>query len=116
MSKTAHTNTIRSFAKLAFSLFVVAILVGSLLVTEPAKATSRFSCNLGTFGGVTRTLSCGSSAGNFVIGCGGGGCLDETGNDPNNQALADSLCSDAQDNGCPDSSGGFSLEQPPDSE
>lgn len=102
MSKTLTARINLSFAKLAFSLFIMAILAGTLLVTPPAKATGRFSCSLGIIGTATRTVSCGSSAGNFVIGCTSNGCVDETGTNEFNQAIANQLCAQFEHDGCPD--------------
>ena len=102
MSKTTHTRVTRSFAKLAFSLFIVAVLVGALPITKSAKASDSFSCNLGTNGDTTRTLSCGSSAGNFIIGCTSNHCVDETGDNQINQAIANQMCADAAAQGCPE--------------
>ena len=106
MPKTLTPRINLSFAKLAFFLFLMAILVGSLLETRRAQAMGRFSCSLGTFGGTTRTLSCGGSAGNFVIGCSGSGCIDETGSNETNQAIANQLCAQYESQGCPDTMSG----------
>lgn len=101
MPKTLTPKTNHSFAKLAVLLFVFAFMVEALLVAQPVKATRRFSCNLGTFGGTARTLSCGSSAGNFTIGCTSGACIDETGTNQFDQSIADGLCNEYETNGCP---------------
>ena len=101
MSKTTHTRATHSFAKIAFSLFILAILVGALPIANPARASDSFSCNLGMNGDTARTLVCGSSAGNFIIGCTGSRCVDETDGNEFNQAMADRLCADAAAYGCP---------------
>lgn len=101
MPKTLTSQTKRSFAKLAVLLFILAFLAATLHVTQPVRATSRFSCNLGTFDGTARTLSCGSSAGNFTIGCTGGVCIDETGTNQINQSIANGLCDEYERTGCP---------------
>lgn len=101
MQKRSRTRNGYSFAKLALKLCIIAILVEMLLLTPPSRATSRFSCTLGTFGGITRTVSCGSSAGNFIIGCTGSSCIDETGTDPTNQSIANQLCEQYEREGCP---------------
>ena len=102
MPKTLTTLKNPSFAKLAVKLLVMAFLVVVLLATEPARATDRLSCVLGTSGGITRTVSCGSSAGNFVIACSSSGCVDETGSNATNQAIADGICAQFESDGCPD--------------
>lgn len=49
---------------------------------------------------MVRTLSCGSSAGNFIIKCDGSGCINEPGSNPNNQSFANQLRADREANGC----------------
>ena len=102
MPKTLTPRINLSFVRLAFFLFLMAILVGSLLETRRAQAMSRFSCALITTGGTTRTLSCGGSAGNFVFACSSSGCVDETGSNETNQAIADQLCAQYDSQGCPE--------------
>src|SRR3712207_2728178 len=100
---------------LAVKLVIVAFMVAALVAANPVRATARFSCALGTFGGTTtRTLSCGSSAGNFVFACTSGICVNETDNQLN-QAIADSLCRQYEQDGCPDllSGGAIQVESPP---
>ena len=101
MPNTLTSRMNRSFTKSVVYLFVVACLATTLLTARPARATSRFSCPLSRIGGATRTLSCGSSAGNFFFVCDSHEhCLDETDNTIN-QAFANLLCDDYERNGCP---------------
>lgn len=116
MPKTLTARTNRSFAKLAVLLFVIAFLVAALLVTQPVKATSRFSCPLIKIEGGARMLSCGSSAGNFFFSCIGGVCTDDVGTNPNNQSFANQLCEQYERDGCPGALVGtpfIDLESPP---
>lgn len=102
MPKNPHPLT-HTHVKLAALLLLLAFLAQALLVTPPVvTATSRFSCAIGVSGGTTRTISCGSSAGNFVYACTGGSCVDETGTSGGfNQDMANTLCAQYEAEGCP---------------
>jgi hypothetical protein len=101
MPKTLTSKMDRSISTLAVLMFVITFLVTALIVPHPSRATSRFSCTLSRIGGETRTLSCGSSAGNFIFVCDRRElCLDET-NNTTNQSFANLLCEGYERNGCP---------------
>lgn len=87
--------------RIGWKLCLLAAMTGYLLVGSPASAFDRFSCHVGTSDRGETFVSCGSSAGNFTYTCDSTGCYNET--DQNNQWIADGLCADYSQNGCPGS-------------
>ena len=86
---------------------VLALLVVATWLNRPAGAGSRFTCIVYKDNTVTRILSCGSSAGNFIENCPvlpGGGSLPCDISPSNNDPVADAACADYEQNGCPDNS------------
>ena len=88
-----------SWSKLASRIACLAVLMSAALwLSAPARANTDCIISQNTKTGAVELLTCGTSGGNFIWECdGGGGCS----SDPSTDSLANMACDRVARDGCP---------------
>jgi len=105
LNRRRISNESKSLFRVASRLVCLLVLVVAAYSLAIAQSGTRISCLIDNGDGTATLVSCGSSAGNFIALCHGTGPCDVL-DDPSTLWLANQVCADYQQNGCPTNDGG----------